>query len=127
MSCTLRDVAQLAGVSTATVSRVMNGAENVSCSTRSKVLSAVSKLKYSPDIHAVELRRGKGDIPRERGIHRLSPVRTGIELHSVPRAEAQNERRKTERLRVLEEENARLRRLVTNLSRDVEMWRSIIQ
>jgi transcriptional regulator with XRE-family HTH domain len=127
VSCTLRDVAQLAGVSTATVSRVMNGAENVSSHTRSKVLSAISRLKYSPDVHAVELGRGKRGIPRKRGTDRLSPARTGTELHSDPGAHTQNQRRKARRLCLLEEENARLKRLVTNLSTDVEMWRSIAQ
>jgi Bacterial regulatory proteins, lacI family len=119
VSCTLRDVAQLAGVSTATVSRVMNRPENVSSHTRSKVLSAISRLKYSPDIHAVELGRGKGGIPRKRGIDRLSSARTGTELHSDAGAETQNQRWKARRLRLLEEENARLKRLVTNLSMDV--------
>jgi hypothetical protein len=59
VSCTLRDVAQLSGVSTATVSRVINRAGNVSSKTRSKVLSAISRLKYSESengprfIHAI--------------------------------------------------------------------------
>jgi len=119
MSCTLRDVAQLAGVSTATVSRVMNGAESVSSHTRSKVLSAISKLKYSPDVHAVELGRGKGGIPRKRGMDRPSSARTGTELHSDPGAKTQDQRWKAERVRLLEKENARLKRLVTNLSMDV--------
>jgi transcriptional regulator with XRE-family HTH domain len=119
VSCTLRDVAQLAGVSTATVSRVMNGAETVSSHTRSKVLSAISRLKYSPDVHAVELGREKGGIPRRRGIDRLSSPGTGTELHSDPGAEVQNQWQKARRLRFLEEENARLKRLVTNLRMDV--------
>jgi len=54
---TIKDVAGLAGVSTATVSRVMNDAGYVSCSTRSKVLNAISRLKYCPNVYAAELRR----------------------------------------------------------------------
>jgi DNA-binding LacI/PurR family transcriptional regulator len=119
VSCTLRDVAQLAGVSTATVSRVINGAENVSSKTRSKVLSAISRLKYSPDVHAVELGRGRGGIPRKRGIHGLSSTRTGKELYAHLGAEVQSQRRKTDILCLLEEENVRLKRLITNLSIEV--------
>ncbi len=52
VSCKLKDIARLAGVSAATVSRVANGAENVSCETRTKVLSAISKLQYCPNAHA---------------------------------------------------------------------------
>ena len=130
MSCTLKDVAQTAGVSTATVSRVINGADSVSDKTKSKVLSAISALKYSPDIHAVELRRGKGRAPRKRGLHRPLSVGSGNESHSNSIARAQHEMRKAEkaeRLRLLEEENARLRRLVTNLSTAVETWKRVAQ
>jgi DNA-binding LacI/PurR family transcriptional regulator len=59
MPCTLRDIARTAGVSTATASRVINEAANVSDHTRFKVLSAISRLKYIPDVHAAGLRRGK--------------------------------------------------------------------
>jgi transcriptional regulator with XRE-family HTH domain len=119
VSCTLKDVAEMAGVSKATASRVVNGVDNVSSVTRARVLSAISRLKYSPDIHAVELRRGKGGMRSKRS--------TGTGLQPARRAGAQNQRRNAERLRLLEEENARLKRLVTNLSMDVAMWRRIAQ
>jgi hypothetical protein len=127
VSCTLRDVAQLAGVSTATVSRVINESELVSLNTRSKVLFAISRLEYRPDVHAVELRRGRGGGPRKRGIYVYASSCTKTEMHSDPPARTQNERWKTQRLRSLEEENAQLRRLVTNLSLDVQKWRNIAQ
>jgi LacI family transcriptional regulator len=58
---TVKDVAKLAGVSTATVSRVTNGAGVVSDHARRKVLEAISRLQYSPNSHAVELARaGRG-------------------------------------------------------------------
>ncbi|MEL7464694.1 MAG: LacI family DNA-binding transcriptional regulator [Pseudomonadota bacterium] len=44
----IRDVAREAGLSTATISRVMNGAGNVSPETRKRVLDACSKLNYLP-------------------------------------------------------------------------------
>jgi hypothetical protein len=68
-SSTLKDVARLAGVSTATVSRVTNGAGNVSHQTRTKVLSAISRLKYWPNLHAAELGRTNSGIPRKRATH----------------------------------------------------------
>jgi hypothetical protein len=67
-SCTVRDVARLAGVSTATVSRVTNGASNVSCDARTKVLAAISKLRYRPNAHAAELGRANAGIRRNRGL-----------------------------------------------------------
>ena len=111
----------------ATVSRVVNGTESVSGSTKSKVMSAISSLEYIPDVHAVELGRANRDVPRKRGRRTLPSAPTETESHAISRAEIQKERRKLGRLRALEEENARLRRLVTNLSMDVEMWRRIAQ
>ena len=71
-SCTVKDVARLAGVSTATVSRVTNGACNVSSETRTKVVSAISRLKYSPNAHASELGRANAGIRRNRDMHEPS-------------------------------------------------------
>ena len=66
VSCTIKDVARLAGVSIATVSRVANGGGNVSGKTRTKVLTAISRLQYCPDPHAVHLGRANGRIPKKR-------------------------------------------------------------
>jgi hypothetical protein len=66
--CTVKDVARLAGVSHATVSRVVNGAGNVSSKTRTRVLTAVSNLQYCPNAHAAELGRANGGISRKRGV-----------------------------------------------------------
>jgi hypothetical protein len=74
-SCTIKDVARLAEVSTASVSRVVNGAGNVSSATKTKVLTAISRLQYSTNVHAAELGRAKGGNPRERGIHAPVSVR----------------------------------------------------
>jgi len=51
-----RDVAQLAGVSTATVSRTLNQPEQVDPETRARVQAAVSKLRYLPHGAARSLR-----------------------------------------------------------------------
>ena len=48
----LEDVARRAGVSTATVSRVLNNIGVVRKATRTKVLRAADELKYSPNLHA---------------------------------------------------------------------------
>lgn len=45
---TIKDVANFAGVSIATVSRVINGAKNVSEETRRKVIRAIRSLGYKP-------------------------------------------------------------------------------
>ena len=44
----IREVAKLSSVSIATVSRVLNGSENVSSETRRRVLKAVKELNYRP-------------------------------------------------------------------------------
>src|SRR5438876_157511 len=55
-------VAQKAGVSTSTVSRVLNNLEIVKTSTRSRVLKAAEELNYHPNLHARSLARGKSRI-----------------------------------------------------------------
>jgi LacI family transcriptional regulator len=55
----IRDVAAAAGVSTATVSRVLNGAENVVPETRTRVEEAVARLGYRGNRLASNLRRRK--------------------------------------------------------------------
>src|SRR4051812_50066323 len=51
----LQAVAERAGVSTATVSRVLNGVDVVRNSTRTRVMKAVAELKYHPNLHARNL------------------------------------------------------------------------
>ena len=68
--CTVRDIARLAGVSTATVSRVVNGGGSVSYKTKTKVLTAISGSQYCRNAHAAELGRANAGIPRKRGIDR---------------------------------------------------------
>jgi DNA-binding LacI/PurR family transcriptional regulator len=58
---TIADVAKLAGVSTGTVSRVMNGAENIHPNTRSKVEQAIANLGYQPNFQARSLRSKRTD------------------------------------------------------------------
>lgn len=54
---TIRTVADLAGVSTATVSHVINDTRAVSAPTAARVLDAVAQLHYHPDVVARSLRR----------------------------------------------------------------------
>jgi LacI family transcriptional regulator len=55
----LEQVAKRARVSTATVSRVLNGVDVVKSSTRARVMKAVSELKYHPNLHARSLAGGR--------------------------------------------------------------------
>jgi DNA-binding LacI/PurR family transcriptional regulator len=55
MALTIRDVAKAAGVSTATVSNVLNKTGKVGRHTHRVVLSAVKRLGYFPDLHARHL------------------------------------------------------------------------
>jgi transcriptional regulator with XRE-family HTH domain len=114
-SSTVKDVARLAGVSTATVSRVLNGSNRVSREIQTRVLSAISRLRYCPNPYATALGRAKGGIRRKRISHVRTLARTGPTLLSEFSADAEDNHRKIERLRLLEDENSRLRQLLANL------------
>ncbi len=58
VAATLRDVAREARVSTATVSRVINGHGNVTAATRARILRVVERLRYVPDSAARSLSTG---------------------------------------------------------------------
>jgi DNA-binding LacI/PurR family transcriptional regulator len=53
------DVARKAGVSTATVSAVVNDRGTVEAGTRRRVLGAINKLHYQPNLYATNLARGR--------------------------------------------------------------------
>lgn len=59
---TLRDVARLAGVSTATVSRVLNDSDKVGATTRERVRLAVETLGYTPHFGGRMLAAGRSNI-----------------------------------------------------------------
>jgi len=69
---TISDVAHAAGVSTMTVSRVINGAGNVKAKTLAAVGAAIASLNYSPN-------------PAARSLAGARPVRIGL-LYSNPSA-----------------------------------------
>lgn len=62
MAVTLREVAQRAGVSTRTVSNVVNDYEHVSAAMRAKVQTAIDELGYRPNMLARSLRQGRTGI-----------------------------------------------------------------
>jgi len=96
---TIRDVASSAGVSTATVSRVINGLGGVSDRARLRVLTAVEVLNYSPNAIAAQLRRRGSDQPE-------NPLPTRPEPADGENAPA---------LQALEDENKQLKRLLRDL------------
>lgn len=94
MNVTIKDVAREANVSVATVSRALNGHENVADAVRKRVLHVANALRYSPHhaarslssrrTHTIgvvlpdlygeffsELMRGIDQVARERGLHLL--------------------------------------------------------
>ncbi len=71
-SLTIRDVAAHAGVSTMTVSRVINGDRNVRDSTRERISAAIAALNYAPN-------------PAARSLAGADRIRIGL-LYSNPSA-----------------------------------------
>lgn len=59
---TIKDVAKMAQVSVATVSNVLNKTANVSEKTLNKVLHTIETLKFSPSLHAKNLRMDKSNL-----------------------------------------------------------------
>ena len=95
---TLYDVARAAGVSTATVSRVVHGRQQVRPATRQRVLDVIEALGYVPDsaaqsmvlrrkevigLVAIEARDPDTDIERE-GILFVEEVLRGVESSLTP-------------------------------------------
>jgi LacI family transcriptional regulator len=72
VAATISDVARAAGVSTMTVSRVINGAANVKPTTLAAVDAAIASLNYAPN-------------PAARSLAGARPVRIGL-LYSNPSA-----------------------------------------
>src|SRR5260370_13836365 len=62
MGLTIRDVANRAGVSPATVSRVINKTQSISVETERRVLEVVGQMKYIKNVHARRLATGRSDL-----------------------------------------------------------------
>src|SRR5450432_2783350 len=79
---TIYDVARVAGVSTATVSRVLRRSDAVRPETRQRVLAVVETLGYVPDASARGLTRRRRDIiglvGLERGGDEIDIERTSL-------------------------------------------------
>lgn len=80
---TIKDVARVAGVSTQTVSRVLNDRSDVSVDTRARVQQVITGLGYSPNVFARNLSRGRSNTLGVIGYglvyYGSSSVLTGIE------------------------------------------------
>jgi hypothetical protein len=89
---TVKDIAKLAGVSTATVSRVINASSTVSPSARTAVITAIDQLQYIPNRNASELaliaafkrRRGRMRVVLPSASDRLKKRRRDLALMSAP-------------------------------------------
>ncbi len=80
---TLYDVARLAGVSTATVSRVLHGQDRVRDSTRARVREVIDQLGYVPDSAAQSLSRRQKSVIGLVCVERLAPHQYDIESMSL--------------------------------------------
>lgn len=82
---TLNDVAELAGVSIATVSRVVNNSGVVSDHVRSRVLKAIEELNYQPNVIARNLKQSRtgtvGIVIHDSSNPFFSPMVRGAQMH----------------------------------------------
>jgi len=83
----IKDVAKLAGVSIATVSRVINGYDNVAEETRKRVIEAIRKLNYHPvySVKTAALKRTIGVLVPDFGGFHYNGILTGIEKEAIKR------------------------------------------
>ena len=80
---TLYDVASLAGVSTATVSRVVHGMDRVRDTTRARVLEVIEQLGYVPDGAAQSLFRRRKDVIGLVGVQHTSAPKEQYDIESM--------------------------------------------
>lgn len=85
---TIKEVAEAAGVSVMTVSRVLNNRPDVSPTTRKRIRQIIEDMGYSPNVMASSLRHGRSNT--------IGIVATGIEYfgpsHTIVGIEQQAER-----------------------------------
>jgi transcriptional regulator with XRE-family HTH domain len=89
---TVKDIAKLAGVSTATVSRVINANSTVSPTARTAVITAIDQLHYTPNRNASELaliaafkrRRGRMRVVLPAASNQRKKRPRGLSLISEP-------------------------------------------
>lgn len=77
----MRDVAEAAGVSVATVSNVVNHPNLVALRTRERVQSVIQALDFQPDPHAKALRGLVASIPEPSSRREPDPIPGGNEMH----------------------------------------------
>ncbi len=78
MALTIKDIADAAGVSTATVSRVVNNPEQVSPGTRSRIEKIIREKGYTPNIFARGLMSSRTDSVGILVSHLVNPYITSI-------------------------------------------------
>jgi transcriptional regulator with XRE-family HTH domain len=124
---TLSDVARMAGVSVMTVSRVMNGNPKVSAEKMDRVKTAISKLQYFPNEHAIKLRRGKGKrLPK--GVIQLPALLEGQSPRQWrPSDEVLGSPLPTGQKALSEDEYTKVRSLLFTLNENLEQLASIIR
>ncbi len=62
MSISMREIARIAGVSSATVSRVINGSNLVTTETTERIRKIIQDLNFVPNTSAIHLKNGKSQI-----------------------------------------------------------------
>ena len=93
---TLKDVAQLAGVSTATVSYALSGKKTISEETKQRIYDAIEQLDYVPDLmekanNIIEKTEGKVEDDDKKEKMKISKIKHNKKIKNVSRIPNINE------------------------------------
>lgn len=75
----IQKIARLAGVSVATVSRVLNNSDTVKAKNRERVLQAIKESNYQPNLLARQLRTARSNMILVMVSNIANPLRRGGE------------------------------------------------
>jgi hypothetical protein len=115
----IHDIANIAGVSPTTVSRVLNESKMVSSKTRSRVQAIISDLKYRPNANAIELVRSRSQR-RRQGEIQGEPMGDGRSDRRLNRNTIFRSSRSYEsELELLRKENSQFHSIDADLSQEV--------
>jgi len=122
---TLKVVAKLSGVAPVTVSRVVNGSENVAPATREKILAVIRDLDYKPNVYAAHLSRKRSN-DESTGASRAQFILAKRDLRAGQNNRANGTKFNPEECSALADQIIRLRKNLDRLRKHTERIKTCV-